>query len=213
VFFGYLVANATSLEVLSRTTAPQSIASLFAAVAFDCVLLSGAFWHYKLAAPPAGGLVNGFGFYRIRGWRLLIALGALVVAIVVAWWGFIAPRWALGLLPLEQTIASADPVAQVGWFAVVALLTPIAEEVFFRGWLWTSLRRFWAPFIVMTVTGIGWLVPHMLGGVNLALRLLPLAVILSLARLFCGSVSATIGLHVLNNACVFLAILLYRENG
>jgi membrane protease YdiL (CAAX protease family) len=212
VLTGSLAADVTSLAVATRTAAPKSATALFAAIAMDCFLLLGVFWHFKIVAPPGKDLKKGFGFYRLQRWRLLFALAALVL-VIDGTWGYIALRpqfsWTPEMLPLEQTIAFAGPTAQAGWFAVTTLLTPIAEEVFFRGWLWTSLRRFWTPFTVMAVTGLGWVAPHMLGSANTALRLLPLAVILGLARHFCRSVSASIGLHALNNACVCIALLLY----
>jgi membrane protease YdiL (CAAX protease family) len=93
---------------------------------------------------------------------------------------------------------------------LVVVLFPIAEELFFRGWLWTGLRRHWSLLPTASLTGGFWLVLHIDRGL-LMIVLLPVAVILSLAREFAGSIRAPIALHAMyNSIAAGLVFLLTR---
>jgi hypothetical protein len=91
---------------------------------------------------------------------------------------------------------------------VVVVLAPIGEELFFRGWLWTGLRRRWDALPTALVTATFWLVLHLDRGVATAVALLPLAIILSLARQIGNSVRASIPLHAVYNLAVDLPLVL-----
>ncbi len=101
------------------------------------------------------------------------------------------------------------------WHLVLMLLLavvlfPIAEELFFRGWLWTGLRRHWSLLPTASLTGGFWLALHIDRGF-FVLVLLPVAVVLSLAREFAGSVRAPIALHTIYNFIAGgMALLLMR---
>ncbi len=79
------------------------------------------------------------------------------------------------------------------------VLTPLAEELFFRGWLWTGLRKHWGGLPTGLVTAIMWLLPHLDRGIGYVVLLLPAAFILTLARQVGKSVRATIPLHAVYN--------------
>jgi membrane protease YdiL (CAAX protease family) len=81
----------------------------------------------------------------------------------------------------------------------VVVLGPVSEELFFRGWLWTALRRFCFPVPAMLATSTPWLAQHMLDDIRAPLRLMPLAIVLSMAHHFCRSIRASIALHLPNN--------------
>jgi uncharacterized protein len=93
---------------------------------------------------------------------------------------------------------------------LAVVLFPIAEELFFRGWLWTGLRRHWSLLPAASLTGGFWLLLHIDCGL-LMIVLLPVAVILSLAREFAGSIRALIALHAMyNSIATGLVFLLAR---
>ena len=75
----------------------------------------------------------------------------------------------------------------------------MAEELFFRGWLWEELRRPWRTVPVMLGTALPWLLAHTLDIGLASLALVPEAVCFSMVRHLCGSVRPSIVLHVLNN--------------
>ena len=43
----------------------------------------------------------------------------------------------------------------------VIVLAPLAEELLFRGWLWTGLRKHWGVLPTGLVTAVMWLLPHL----------------------------------------------------
>jgi membrane protease YdiL (CAAX protease family) len=87
-----------------------------------------------------------------------------------------------------------------GFFSV--LLAPLSEELFYRGWLWTGLRKHWGWLPTAALTSAAWLVGHSAATVG---WLLPVAVILSVARHYGQSVRASIALHILYNFIVLIA--------
>ena len=81
---------------------------------------------------------------------------------------------------------------------VLIVLAPLAEELFFRGWLWTGLRKHWGVLPTGLVTAIMWLLPHLERGSYVVLLLFP-ALILTIARQVGKSVRATIFIHAIYN--------------
>lgn len=59
-------------------------------------------------------------------------------------------------------LMAAGPFVQVTMVLLLAGLGPLSEEWFFRGWLWTGLRRHWRPVPVMLATALPWLLLHMM---------------------------------------------------
>jgi hypothetical protein len=91
-------------------------------------------------------------------------------------------------------------------WALMIFGAPIAEELFFRGWLWTGLRRTVSPVPTALITSALWLACHLTNGLRYPLALLPAAAILSLARHYGGSVRASIALHFWNNLFAIVAV-------
>jgi membrane protease YdiL (CAAX protease family) len=84
--------------------------------------------------------------------------------------------------------------------SVVAIVfAPLAEELFFRGWLWTGLRKHWGAVSTGLVTALMWLVPHLERGIGYIVLLLLPALILTVARQVGKSVLATIPIHAIYN--------------
>jgi membrane protease YdiL (CAAX protease family) len=97
-------------------------------------------------------------------------------------------------------------------FLLIVPVAPIAEELFFRGWLWTALRRSWGVWPTAVCTAGMWLAVHALDAPARVLMLLPMAVLLSLARYYGNSVRASLAVHIVNNATasvIQLAALLF----
>jgi membrane protease YdiL (CAAX protease family) len=84
----------------------------------------------------------------------------------------------------------------------VVLLAPPCEELFYRGWLWTGLQRHWGALPTAALTGTVWLALHFDRQLTTLVLLLPVAVILSVARYVGRSVRASIALHMLYNFIV-----------
>jgi membrane protease YdiL (CAAX protease family) len=92
--------------------------------------------------------------------------------------------------------------------ANLVILAPCAEELFFRGWLYTALRyrlSFW-PSYLLTATlfaAIHWDPNH-----RRIFLVLPLALALGLLREITGSIKPTIALHGLYNLIIVAITLL-----
>ena len=63
----------------------------------------------------------------------------------------------------------------------------------------------------MVATTIPWLALHMFDGLLRPLYLLPMGVMLCLARQYCGGTRASITLHVLNNLMAMWPVLLLNS--
>lgn len=173
------------------------------------VILLVASWRRGLLVGH-GNRRLGLGINPLRRPGLLIALIVSIAPIVICW-TFLIGRFvfkAPDSLLAEMLRGSTSTVtSKIGLLLVVGALAPLAEEWFYRGWLWTGLSRHWSTSQVAATTGCVWLAPHMLDGLTRPVFLMPLAIFLSIARCYCGSVRASLILHIANNM-IFLALTL-----
>jgi membrane protease YdiL (CAAX protease family) len=159
------------------------------------------------------GLVHrGLGYEPIaRG--LLIVIMAILIATYAVLLNLRLYLIRPDLLSKELTMAAAAP-----WLSLYAALKevvfdPLAEDLFFRGWLWTGLRKRWGATSTAVFTGALWLALHASAKIYILAMIFPVAVILSVARHFGGSVRASIALHILYNAAVMLSPWAFRLFG
>lgn len=61
---------------------------------------------------------------------------------------------------IARTMADAPPIGVLLAVLVVGLLAPVGEELFFRGYLQTRLRRAWSPGPAIVVTALAFGVIH-----------------------------------------------------
>ena len=156
-----------------------------------------------------------------RGWRDLVALRRVrrawpvwrdVLGIVLLTLAYIASStWSVehvrdrGLLISGPT----DVLLICTIVANLVVLAPIAEELLFRGWLYTALRHrlsFWPAFLVTLAAfaAIHWDARHLR-----IVQVLPLAVALGLLRERAGSIKPTIALHATYNLVIVAIRLAY----
>jgi membrane protease YdiL (CAAX protease family) len=158
-----------------------------------------------------GDAKAGLGLGPIQRPGLLLAFAAVGLPIVYAW----ATLLFLVLRPTQHDVLStlfnsaptSGPLVQAAVLLCAVVLSPVWEEFFFRGWLWTGLRRHWGVLPVMLATAIPWLLLHTFDGLLRPLFLIPAAVLFCLAREYCGGVRASLTLHVLNNLIVMVLVL------
>jgi membrane protease YdiL (CAAX protease family) len=105
-------------------------------------------------------------------------------------------------------VMADDPMYLIENVVSVVVLAPISEELFFRGWLWTALRRSWGVWPTALCTTVPWLALHGFDFVRLT-KLLPLAVIICLVRHRIGTVRATIAIHAANNAMAMILTMVW----
>jgi membrane protease YdiL (CAAX protease family) len=90
---------------------------------------------------------------------------------------------------------------------LTVVLAPLAEELFFRGWLWTGLRKHWGVLPTGLATAVMWLVPHLERGIGYVVLLLLPALILTVARQVGKSVIATIPIHAIYNLTINVPLI------
>lgn len=145
-------------------------------------------------------------------------IGALAVGLGI---GGAAAAWVVEAPPtfflrlVDETRGTANLGFGVFWrlaeillLLQIVILAPLAEEMFFRGWIWTELRRTWSVPKVMLATAAPFALLHGLEGAWVILAVLPATVVITLARHIGGSIRASLLCHVFYNAglmAVFMA--------
>ena len=194
------------------TDTDDAVLSLIGALVFQATLLFGARrearrtglgdWRLGLAARPIErrGTVASLTAFQLLYLGLLVAA---VAAFYSANGGTRLPRIGPEVLTAQSGIAAT--VLQ-GLFMVA--IAPLAEELFFRGWLWTGFRAHRSARWTAVVTGLFWLLLHFPDGWTKPFFLIPTAILLSLARHYGNSVRASLLVHTVNNLVAFGLILI-----
>jgi membrane protease YdiL (CAAX protease family) len=166
-----------------------------------------------------GSLREGLAWLPIRrrldvalltGFAAVLAIGhvALVVS-VPAYRNFFEHSKTSIPMPDQSGLATAAYAAWV--LGVVVIGAAVSEELFFRGWLWVGLSRWWGVSVTAPVTGCLWLMAHISdGGWRRVLALVPAMVLISLARALGGSVRASMAVHMANNAILSAVLIAGR---
>lgn len=156
----------------------------------------------------AGDLRAGLGWLPVRRFWLVAGLAACALLLGAAQVELSAVSPAvhdfLERAAREMVGPPGGSGAHMLWItATIGVGAPVAEEMFFRGWLWVELRRRWGAWGTGLTTGGVFLLLHGAGGEwRLLVALAPVAVVLSLARELGGSVRASLAVHVTNNVVV-----------
>jgi membrane protease YdiL (CAAX protease family) len=138
----------------------------------------------------------------ITRWWLLIVLALLAATwafVTSAFWYAVAPQWV-------SSWRGESPWTLMAFAVVTVILAPLAEELFYRGWLWTGLRQNWRTFPTALLSCSLWLISHIGRGFLLPVILIPTAVILGFARHFCG-IRAAIIVHATYNLVVLFVLV------
>lgn len=184
--------------------------TLLGGYGFHGTLLLGGLWQGRRLA--GGDWREGIGARRVRH----IGRIALLAVAMIGWLlGVLALTAAIPALHdfmksmtpefLMSDLGDASPEVLALLVTLVVLVAPMAEETFFRGWLWeASSRRGHAIATTACLTAIPWLLLHGIESPGRMLFLLPAAVVFSLARQTGGGVLASLSVHVANNMSVVL---------
>ena len=165
-----------------------------------------------------GNLLAGLGAGPMRRHGIIVLFVLLIIAWVLAYivaiseFPAIADRLASDVPAALALPESPGILLLLVRLLLIAAVAPLAEELFFRGWLWTALRRSWGVWPTALCTGSLWLAVHALSGAARVPILIPAAILLSLARHYGGSVRASLPIHIANNTTAvmvqYAAILL-----
>jgi membrane protease YdiL (CAAX protease family) len=182
---------------------------LVGASGFQGTLLLGAMWQGRRAG--GGDRPAGLGIRPVRHVGMIVLLCAAMIGWLMSFVGLAATFPALG--EFAKTVAP-DALSDLGAHgpgivvlkvALVTVLAPVSEELFFRGWIWEALRRRgYAIAMTAGLTAVPWLLLHGIDSPGRILILIPAAVVFSLARHIGRSVLASLAVHMTNNMTAVL---------
>ncbi len=173
----------------------------------------------KISVAYAGVVLATVAAARLRGgggWPALLAVGrgrwrtrdALPIALATL--GYAVAFTLIRVAGREHhllTLGPTDYLLLGTLTANLVILAPLAEELVFRGWLYTALRARWRFLPSFLLTAAAFTVIHWDRDHRHMLRVLPLALAVGLLRELTGSIRPTIALHAAYNL-VIVAITL-----
>jgi uncharacterized protein len=123
----------------------------------------------------------------------------------VAYFVFVAIYATVVTSPDQEDIArelglDTGPLAAVAVVAVIALVAPLSEELFFRGMLFGGLRTRLSTVTAALVSGIVFGALHAPTGITAVPPLIAFGFVLALLYERSGSLGPPIILHVINNS-------------
>lgn len=136
----------------------------------------------------------GQGLVRGMVWSLIFGLAVLMVFLGLFLMG-INPVRLIGV-----RLPSGD-MNLIGFFFVGGLISPIAEEMFFRGVVFGFMRR-WGFWLAMIVSTGVFVLPH-LSGVGVPLTQVVGGIVFAVAYEKTGNLISAITIHVLGNLAIF----------
>lgn len=98
-----------------------------------------------------------------------------------------------------------DPVAAGLLLVMAAIMAPVAEETYFRGWIFTSLRARWGRWPAIVVSALLFGLAHYESTHLYALAVFPLGLVLAGLRERTGSAGTSMLFHAANNLIAFLS--------
>jgi membrane protease YdiL (CAAX protease family) len=176
------------------------------------LLPTGIFlWRYRI------GPIVAFGFSASRKW-VAILLG-ICTAIVFLPVGMILQEVSLQLLhllhingpeqPAVMTLQKIQsPAARIYMAIFTVIIAPVAEEVFFRGILYPTLKQVGYPRLALWGTSLAFAAIHMTPGIFLPLTVLALFLVMLYEKT--GNLLAPITAHAFFNA-IGLVEIYYGE--
>jgi membrane protease YdiL (CAAX protease family) len=156
-----------------------------------------------------------------RSWRDLLALkrperlpaGWWLVAFVLALPLYlIAASYTVRFFYPQFTtwfFVPADATGKLLSFIPVVILAPLAEELFFRGWLYTSLRNSFRPAVAIGVTTVIFALAHSDGGLLYPAAVFIPGLVLALVREYTGSALASFAAHALYNGWAWVLVIVF----
>lgn len=167
----------------------QEITFVGSALLFASFVRRPHAWQFGLRGTP---------FWPAVGWAVL---GMVVFYLLAAVYVEIAgsPEQSTA----EDVGADDSELATIGAGVLFVFLAPVAEEFFFRGFLYGALRTRFGPLLAALVGGTIFGALHVFTGPEAVPLLIVLGVVLCLVYERTGSLYPCIGMHALNNALAY----------
>lgn len=211
---GILTLNgiALALNIAMNGALRENNAALAIFLIPQAAVMLGAVWLFSVSR------------YRV-GWNKLglqsfpVAMGcALSVALLIASYvlraAYVMIASALGFHFSIQQILTRLDTSGPGFFltlVVGAVIAPIAEEIFFRGFVYAGLRKRLGVAAAVLVASIFFALLHL--SIELFIPILALGIFLTLLYELTGSLFPGIFLHMANNAVALIAYAALKSLG
>ncbi|HWC87262.1 MAG TPA: CPBP family intramembrane glutamic endopeptidase [Solirubrobacteraceae bacterium] len=204
---GDLIVSIVGAATGASTSHPPPAVTIVGNVVFDLGFVAAAVYIASLLGPLRA---REFGLRRFSLVRVLWMLPLIAAAYFI---GTAIYANVLGLNGREQLPSGlgspSDTAAMIGVGIFVTVIAPIAEEFFFRGFIFGVLRswlasRQWGPWVAALITGLLFGAAH--AGSAAAKYLVPLAYLgflLCILRWKTGSLYPGMALHSINNSLAF----------
>jgi membrane protease YdiL (CAAX protease family) len=205
--FGSVMVDVVAHIFGSSLNHPAPAANIASDIVFDLCFVGTAIWLTGWQGRPR---LRDFGyrFTRVRSGVAAVLLGALGYYGVTAIYGAVFSTNSSDKLPSDLGVTHST-VALVAASVFVCAIAPMAEEFFFRGFLFGTLRRIplrvggrdGGPWLAAVLTGLLFGMAHL--GSAPAVYLIPLGFlgfVLCLIRWQTGSLYPCMALHAANNA-------------
>ncbi len=207
------LAAVTAVLVLYARLGRDGFSEFMTDLRFDPILqarVDGA----KISAAYAGVVLAAIAAARLRGgsgaWPALLAASrgrwrtrdALPIALATL--GYAVAFTLIRVAGREHHLLTLGPTDYVllGTLTTnLVILAPLAEELVFRGWLYTALRARWRFLPSFLLTAAAFTAIHYDNHRHM-LRVLPLALAVGLLRELTGSIRPTIALHATYNLTI-----------
>jgi membrane protease YdiL (CAAX protease family) len=187
----------------------QSKWPVTAQILYIDIVILGACWVFLAFARIRGRKIGhreigvGIGDGSIANFTIIVFFALAITAYAYVVSVYLGPSRS----GLVSVVLSANAWLNAFTFFLVVVLAPLADELFFRGWLWTGLQRHWKTLSIATLTSTLWVAGHFGPGIWRPVLLIPVAIVLALARYFARSVRAPIALHIIYNFVVVISPL------
>jgi membrane protease YdiL (CAAX protease family) len=187
---GFDVHSDDALPVLELTaTFFQDMGWVIGAIALAATIRKPEAWQFGFRRPHIGPAV---------GWSIVAILSYVAITLL----------YTLILQPESgEPIETGDRLGTlIGSCAIIIIVAPLTEEIFFRGFLYRILRGRMGLWSAVVINGSLFGAVHLTSGGPLAVAVIaPLGMLLCLVYERSGSLYPCIALHALNNAIVSAA--------
>lgn len=197
--FGAIVVGVFGQATGSSLSHPSPAVNIVSDVVFDVGFVLSALYFAGIHGRPRP---SDFGFRRtnVRFAATTVVVAGLGYYAITALYASILRLHGKDKLP-SGLGADKSTAALVAAAVFVCVIAPIAEELYFRGFLFTVLRRWRGPWVAAVIVGVLFGLAHT--GSASPQYLVPLALlgfVLCLVRWRTGSLYPCIALHSLNNS-------------
>lgn len=200
--FGGLVVALVGSAFGSSLQSPTPAVNLAATIVQDAAFVGAALMFARQGGPlaPAQFGLRATPLGRAVRWVALTMVGFYLLS---GLWAALVNLHERDQLPQDLGVHQSA-AALVAACVLVTVIAPVAEELLFRGFFFTALRRWRGPWVAAVITGL------VFGGIHVASApvafLVPLAVLgflLCLVRWKTASLLPCMSIHALNNAIAF----------